>query len=66
VLAGNTAGLERHRILDICIQAVAHGQDILEYRKLKKRSAGQGFQMSGEAGNLHIRFDERDVETEAW
>jgi len=29
-------GLELHRILDICIQAVAHGQDIREYRKLKR------------------------------
>jgi hypothetical protein len=37
VLAGTTAGLELHRILDIRIQAVAHGQDIREYRKLKKR-----------------------------
>jgi hypothetical protein len=37
VLAGTIAGLELHRILDICIQAVAHGQGIREYRKLKKR-----------------------------
>jgi hypothetical protein len=28
VLVGTTAWPELHRILDICIQAVAHGQDI--------------------------------------
>jgi hypothetical protein len=39
VLAGTAAGLELHCILDICVQAVAHGQGIRQYRKLKKISS---------------------------
>jgi hypothetical protein len=66
VLAGVTAGLKLHRILDICFQAVANGQAVCKYRKLKKSlvnavagEVGASTQMSGK--RTYQEFDFTDA-----